>query len=202
MSMNAKPVGSSSEHFATATRQNSDSESAGSKSAGFESSQAVAQLTHLDASGSASMVNVSQKPPTHRRAVARGRIYMQAETLEAVKANAMKKGDVLAVARIGAISGAKRTSELIALCHPIMISGIDVEFELGEDGEQSYIEIEVAAHSYGPTGIEMEALCGVSAAALSIYDMCKGVDKTMQIGEIALWHKSGGRSGIWDRKSN
>lgn len=155
------------------------------------------QLTHLDSSGNARMVDVTKKEPTARRAVARGRISMAAETISLITSGGVSKGDVLAVARIAGIQAAKRTSELIPLCHPIMIGAVVVNFEVEADG----IAIECQVDIVERTGIEMEALTAVSVAALTIYDMCKAADKGMTIGEIALWEKSGGRSGTYVRSS-
>ncbi len=146
------------------------------------------ELTHLDREGQANMVDVSRKPVIHREAVASGAVYLQKETLKAVKANLLKKGDVLAVARIAAIGGAKKTFDLIPLCHNIPINKIDVSFELLEDR----IAIRARAVCDARTGIEMEALTAVSVAALTIYDMCKAVDKGMVISDIKLEEKRKG----------
>ncbi len=143
-------------------------------------------LTHLDHSGAASMVDVGQKPPMKRQAVAIGFIKLQPDTLKLVKAGGSKKGDVLACARIAGISAAKRTSELIPLCHNLFIEKVGVEFELTDEG----IAIEATARCTAKTGIEMEALTAVSVAALTIYDMCKAVDKQMEIGRIVLKEKT------------
>jgi len=132
------------------------------------------------------MVDISGKPPMHREAVAAGKIILAAATLELLKKNLLQKGDVLAVARVAAIQGGKKTSELIPLCHPLSIHQLDVQFRIVTDG----IEITAKAVSEGRTGIEMEALTAVSIAALTIYDMCKAVDKSMIIGAIALLEKS------------
>jgi cyclic pyranopterin phosphate synthase len=144
------------------------------------------KLSHIDTSGKAQMVDISDKTPMHREAVAAGKIILTAATLELLKKNLLQKGDVLAVARIAAIQGGKKTSELIPLCHPLAIHQLDVQFQIVDDG----IEITVKAISEGKTGIEMEALTAVSIAALTIYDMCKAVDKNMIIGAIALLEKS------------
>jgi cyclic pyranopterin phosphate synthase len=144
------------------------------------------KLSHVDDSGKARMVDISAKPPMHREAVAAGKVILAAATLKLLKKNLMQKGDVLAVARVAAIQGGKRASELIPLCHPLAIQHLDVRFQIVADG----VEITARAVSEGKTGIEMEALTAVSIAALTIYDMCKAVDKNMIIGAIALLEKS------------
>ena len=141
------------------------------------------------------MVDVTPKEPTHRRAVARGRVFMQPATTTAVTNREVKKGDVLAVARVAAIQAAKRTSDMIPLCHPLLIGAVHVNFEIGDD----FIEVEVQVDAVDRTGVEMEALHACSVAALTIYDMCKSADRGMVIGEIALWEKTGGRSGSYRR---
>ncbi len=150
-------------------------------------------LTHFDAAGQAHMVDVGDKVPTHRVAIARGRITMQPATLATVQAGSASKGDVLGVARIAAIQGAKRTSELIPLCHPIALTRVAVEFWI-EDSENAVI-CEARAETVGPTGVEMEALTAVQVALLTIYDMCKAADRGMVIGDVRLMEKHGGRSG-------
>ena len=152
-------------------------------------------FTHLDPLGRARMVDVTPKEPTHRRAVAKGRVFMRPETTTAVMNREVKKGDVLAVARVAAIQAAKRTSDMIPLCHPLLIGAVQVNFEIGDD----YIEVEVQVDTVDRTGVEMEALHACSVAALTIYDMCKSADRAMVIGEIALWEKTGGRSGTYRR---
>lgn len=144
------------------------------------------KLSHVDDSGKARMVDISGKPPLHREAVAAGKIILAPATLELLKNNQLQKGDVLAVARVAAIQGGKKTAELIPLCHPLAIHQLDVQFRVVADG----VEITARAVSEGRTGIEMEALTAVSVAALAIYDMCKAVDKKMIIGAIALLEKS------------
>ncbi len=144
------------------------------------------KLSHVDNSGKALMVDISGKMPMHREAVAAGKIILAPATLELLKENRLQKGDVLAVARIAAIQGGKRTAELIPLCHPLAIHQLDVQFQVVTDG----VEITARAVSEGKTGIEMEALTAVSVAALVIYDMCKAVDKNMIIGAIALLEKN------------
>jgi len=144
------------------------------------------KLSHVNDAGKAQMVDISGKPPLHREAVAGGKIILAAATLELIKQNMLQKGDVLAVARVAAIQGGKKASELIPLCHPLSLHQLDVQFRIAADG----IEITARAVSQGRTGIEMEALTAVSIAALTIYDMCKAVDKKMIIGAIALLEKS------------
>ena len=151
------------------------------------------RLTHIDQSGNASMVDVSAKPDTERIAIAAGSVVMQPETLRLVADNAFDKGDVLAVARIAGIMGAKQTSNLIPLCHPLPLSRIAVDFDL--DTDASAVHITAEAKTTGKTGVEMEALTAVSTAALTIYDMCKAVDRAMQIEGVRLIRKSGGQSG-------
>ncbi len=151
------------------------------------------RLTHLDASGHAHMVDVGDKPDTDRIAVAAGEIRMRKETLDLIRAGLLKKGDAITVAQIAGIMGAKRTSELIPLCHPIPIGKIDVALTIRED--LPGIEIVATVRSTGKTGVEMEALTAVSVAALTIYDMAKAAEKTMCIQNIHLVEKHGGRSG-------
>lgn len=155
------------------------------------------KLSHFDASGSAVMVDVSEKPVTARQAVARGIITMNAAAFAAVRDGTAQKGDVLGVARIAGIMAAKRTSELIPLCHPLPLSKLTVDFHLLP--EQQAVEAVCTARTTGVTGVEMEALTGVSAALLTIYDMCKAVDKGMELGEIHLVEKTGGKSGHYVR---
>jgi cyclic pyranopterin monophosphate synthase len=150
-------------------------------------------LTHFDAAGQAHMVDVGDKPATHRVAVATGRITMQPATLALVQAGTASKGDVLGVARIAAIQAAKRTSELIPLCHPIAITRIAVDFEV--DTHQNSVECTARVETHGPTGVEMEALTAVQVGLLTIYDMCKAADRGMIIGDVRLLEKHGGRSG-------
>ncbi len=150
-------------------------------------------LTHIDQSGSAQMVDVGDKPDTKREAVARGRVVMRPETLELVRADAFDKGDVLGVARIAGIMGGKGTSQLIPLCHPLPLSSIGIEFDM--NSADCSIDIAATARTTGKTGVEMEALTAVSIAALTIYDMCKAVDRGMRIESVRLVRKTGGRSG-------
>ena len=153
----------------------------------------VKKLTHLDESGQASMVDVGHKPDTERVAVARGAVLMEPETLQLILEGNLKKGDVLSVARIAGIMAAKRTSDIIPLCHPLALSHVDVTFKPNQ--QNSRIDIEATARLKGKTGVEMEALTAVSAAALTIYDMAKAVDRSMSISDIRLIAKSGGQSG-------
>jgi cyclic pyranopterin monophosphate synthase len=153
------------------------------------------RLTHLDPLGRARMVDVTPKDPTHRRAVAKGRVHMLPETTAMVARGAVTKGDVLAVARVAGIQAAKRTSDLLPLCHPVMVGAVLVNFEIGD----TYIEVEAQVDTVDRTGVEMEALTACSVAALTVYDMCKSADKSMVIGDIALWEKTGGRSGTYRR---
>ena len=153
----------------------------------------MADLTHLGADGAAHMVDVSAKADTAREAVAEGRITMSAEALEAVRAGNIKKGDVLGTARIAGIMAAKKTSELIPLCHPLMLSKIAIAFEFEDHG----IRAEARVRLNGPTGVEMEALTAVSVALLTLYDMAKALDKSMVISDIRLLSKTGGKSGGW-----
>ena len=152
-------------------------------------------FTHLDPLGRARMVDVTPKEPSHRRAIARGRVHMTPETASAVTQGAIKKGDVLAVARVAGIQAAKRASDLIPLCHPLMVGAVTVNFEINRDS----IEVEAAVDTFDRTGVEMEALTACSVAALTIYDMCKSMDKSMVIGDIALWEKTGGKSSTYRR---
>jgi cyclic pyranopterin phosphate synthase len=156
------------------------------------------ELTHINEEGRAKMVDVSEKSDTVRVAIAVGSISMKKETLERIKEGTISKGDVLAVAQVGGIMGAKSTSQIIPMCHAIMISGCDISFKI--DMENSKIEITATTMTVGKTGIEMEALTAVSVAALTIYDMCKAIDREMVINTIMLVKKSGGKSGTFERK--
>jgi cyclic pyranopterin phosphate synthase len=155
------------------------------------------RLTHLDPLGRARMVDVTPKEATHRRAVARGRVYMKPETSAMVLSNAVSKGDVLGTARIAAIQAAKRTPDMIPLCHQLTIGSVYVNFEFSDT--DSYIEVEAQVETVDRTGVEMEALMACSVACLTIYDMCKSTDRSMMIGDVALWEKTGGRSGVYRR---
>jgi cyclic pyranopterin phosphate synthase len=157
----------------------------------------VGELTHLDAAGRARMVDVGAKPATERRAVARAVVRVSARTARAVAAGEAPKGDVLGVARIAGIQAAKRTSELIPLCHPLALSFVGVEGDLDQDS--GLITLTAEARTTGPTGVEMEALTAASVAALTVYDMVKGIERGAAIAEVVLLEKSGGRSGEWRR---
>lgn len=160
----------------------------------------MAELTHLDQSGAARMVDVGQKPVSERVAVAGGTIVMHPDTLRLLQAGGHKKGDVLAVARIAGIQAAKKCSDLIPLCHTLMLTGVEVSFHLDE--ASSCVRIEALCKVSGQTGVEMEALTAVSVAALTIYDMCKAVDRGMQIQDVGLLEKRGGKSGLWLRRDS
>ena len=160
-------------------------------------------LSHLDAAGRARMVDVGAKPVTERRAVAEGAVRMQAATLRLIREQGLQKGDVLTTAQIAGVMAAKRTAELIPLCHPLPLTAVDVTFALedhpgADDGLEGLVRIRASARCNGPTGVEMEALTAVSVAALTVYDMAKAVDRAMHITDVRLRHKSGGRSGSID----
>jgi cyclic pyranopterin phosphate synthase len=152
-------------------------------------------FTHLDPLGRARMVDVTPKEPTHRRAKAKCRVLMLPETASAVARGAITKGDVLAVARVAGIQAAKRTPDLIPLCHPLLVGSVFINFEI----EDAYVEVEATVETVDRTGVEMEALTACSVAALTIYDMCKSMDRGMVISELALWEKTGGKSGTYRR---
>jgi cyclic pyranopterin phosphate synthase len=152
-------------------------------------------LTHLDPLGRARMVDVTPKEATHRRAIARGRVYMQPDTAALVARGAISKGDVLAVARVAAIQASKRTPDLIPLCHPLLVGSVLVNFRI----DDAFIEVEAQVDTVDRTGVEMEALTACAVACLTIYDMCKSADRSMTIGDVALWEKAGGRSGVYRR---
>lgn len=154
-----------------------------------------AGFTHLDPLGRARMVDVTPKEPTHRRAIARARVHMKSETASAIARGSIAKGDVLAVARVAGIQAAKRTSDLIPLCHPLLVGSVHVNFTIEDD----FIEVEAQVETFDRTGVEMEALTAASVAALTIYDMSKSLDRAMVIGDVALWEKTGGRSGAFRR---
>lgn len=160
------------------------------------------QLTHFDEAGRARMVDVSEKDETVRIAVARGEIHMQPETMARIQTGKIKKGNVLAVADVAAVMGAKRTPDLIPMCHPLLLSGVSVEFDEGRppasDG-RSVLAVQVRVKCVGPTGIEMETLTAVSAALLTVYDMCKAIDRGMTLTAIELLEKEGGKSGHYKR---
>ncbi len=155
-------------------------------------------LTHLDPLGRARMVDVTPKDPTHRRAVARGRVTMQPDTASLVARGAITKGDVLAVARVAGIQAAKRTPDLIPLCHPLLVGSVLVNFRIEDD----FIEVEAQVDTIDRTGVEMEAMTACSVACLTIYDMCKSADRAMVISELTLWEKTGGRSGTYRRAAD
>lgn len=157
----------------------------------------MSKLTHLDELGQARMVEVGEKEFTRREAVARGEVTMRKETLDMILEGRVPKGEVFGVARVAGIMAAKKTPDLIPLCHPLALTGVDVHFR--PDRERSRVEIEARARTTGQTGVEMEALTAVSVAALAIYDMCKAVDREMVIGAVRLVHKSGGKSGTFQR---
>ena len=152
-------------------------------------------LTHFDASGQAHMVDVGAKSETHRIAVASGTIRVKPETMALITSGTAKKGDVLGIARLAAIMGSKRTSDLIPLCHPIALTRVAVDFEV--DTEASSVTCTATAETYGKTGVEMEALTAVQVGLLTIYDMCKAVDRGMTITDVRLLEKKGGKSGDW-----
>jgi cyclic pyranopterin phosphate synthase len=152
-------------------------------------------LTHLDPLGRARMVDVTPKEASHRRAIAKARVHMQTETASLVARGAIAKGDVLSVARVAGIQAAKRTPDLIPLCHPLLVGSVLINFRI----EDEFIEVEAQVETVDRTGVEMEALTACSVAALTIYDMCKSADRSMVIGDLTLWEKTGGRSGTYRR---
>lgn len=156
------------------------------------------ELTHFDEAGRARMVDVSAKSETEREAICRGHIQVKPETLALIQAGKLAKGDVLGVAQVAGIMGVKQTGNLIPMCHPLLITGAKVSFEIDETNSRVLIEARVK--TTGKTGVEMEALTSVSVAALTIYDMCKAVDKDMVIGDIRLVQKTGGKSGTYQRE--
>lgn len=156
-------------------------------------------LTHFDEAGRAHMVDVGAKPETIREAVATGRVRMRAETLRRIRAGALAKGDVLAVAQVAGVMAAKQTPQIIPMCHTILLTGVEIAFELAEAGEDGLVGIQATVRTHGKTGAEMEALTAVSATALTIYDMCKAIDRGMVIEQVRLERKSGGKSGDFTR---
>ena len=156
------------------------------------------KLTHFDETGRAAMVDVGDKVATKRKAIARGFVSMKAETLKLIKTNSNSKGDVISVAELAGIMGAKRTSDLIPLCHPLPLTKVSVRIQIDE--LDSGLSVETEAKTKGQTGVEMEALTAVSVACLTIYDMLKSVDREMCIEDICLVEKSGGKSGVWKRE--
>ena len=155
----------------------------------------MSKFSHLNAAGEARMVDISEKAPSGRTARAEALVLMRRETLDAIFGGGVAKGDVLAVARVAGIQGAKRTSELIPLCHPLSLAKVTVDFARGDDGS---LRISTECKVTGQTGVEMEALTAASIAALTVYDMCKSADRGMTIEKVRLIHKSGGKSGVWD----
>ena len=152
-------------------------------------------FTHLDPLGRARMVDVTPKDPTHRRAVARCKVMMKPETTAAIANREVNKGDVLAVARVAGIQAAKRTADMIPLCHPLLVGSVFVSFTIGDDN----VDVEAQVETVDRTGVEMEAMTACAIAALTVYDMCKSVDRSMVITDLTLWEKTGGRSGIYRR---
>jgi cyclic pyranopterin phosphate synthase len=155
----------------------------------------MSKLTHFDDDGAARMVDVGAKPETDREATARGAVEMAPATLAAIRAGSVEKGDVLGVARLAAIQGLKRTAELIPLCHPLRITGVDVALEPTDEGGRPRVELRATVRAHDRTGVEMEALTAVAVAALAIYDMCKAIDRHMRIVDVRLVEKKGGKSG-------
>lgn len=158
----------------------------------------MSKLSHFNKRGEAHMVDVGQKPSTHRIAIARGDIQMQSRTLEYIVKGEHKKGDVLGIARVAGIMAAKKTSDLIPLCHPIGLTHVEIEFET--DMENTTVHCRARTETTGQTGVEMEALTAVQVSLLTIYDMCKGIDRSMTITNVQLLEKSGGKSGDWKRE--
>ena len=155
----------------------------------------ASEFTHLDPLGRARMVDVTAKDPSHRRAIARCRVYMEPATASKIASGAISKGDVLAVARVAGIQAAKQTANMLPLCHPLLVGSVFVNFRL----EERHVEVEAQVDTVDRTGVEMEALHACAIAALTIYDMCKSVDRAMTVGDLALWEKTGGRSGVYRR---
>lgn len=155
-------------------------------------------LTHVDPLGRARMVDVTPKEATHRRALARCKVRMLPETTAKIASNAINKGDVLGAARIAGIQAAKRTPDLIPLCHPLLVGSVYVNFTFGDD----FVEVETQVEAVDRTGVEMEAMTACAVAALTIYDMCKSADRSMVVEELCLWEKTGGRSGVWRRETS
>jgi cyclic pyranopterin phosphate synthase len=156
----------------------------------------ASEFTHLDPLGRARMVDVTSKEATHRRAIARCKVFMESATASKIASGAISKGDVLAVARVAGIQAAKQTPSLLPLCHPLLVGSVYVNFRI----EEAHVEVESQVDTVDRTGVEMEALTACAIAALTIYDMCKSVDRGMIIGDLALWEKTGGRSGIYRRE--
>lgn len=159
----------------------------------------MSELTHFNKAGEAHMVDVGDKPVTQRMAVAEGRIQMQPETLQLIVEGRHGKGDVLGIARVAGIMAAKKTSELVPLCHPLAITKVAVDLEAHED--ENAVHCQATVHTSGQTGVEMEALCAVQIALLTVYDMCKAVDRGMVMTDVGLLEKRGGKSGVWTKGS-
>lgn len=153
------------------------------------------ELSHINEQGRAKMVDVTDKAETFREAIAEGTVIVEPDTMELIKSGGIKKGDVLSVAQVAGIMAAKKTSDMIPMCHPLMLSGVDISFEL----TNAEIHIKATVRCKGSTGVEMEALSAVSTAALTIYDMCKAVQRDITITDIRLMYKSGGKSGVYQR---
>jgi len=156
------------------------------------------KLSHLDAQGQAKMVDVGAKPDSERVAAARGRITMRPQTLALIQAGEVKKGDVFTVARVAAIQAAKRTHELIPMCHPLLLTHVAIEMEPGESKDSAWVDVQAIVRTTGKTGVEMEALTAVSVALLTIYDMCKAGDRGMRLTDVRLAQKQGGKSSDWN----
>jgi cyclic pyranopterin monophosphate synthase len=156
----------------------------------------ASEFTHLDPLGRARMVDVTSKEATHRRAIARCKVTMNSDTASKIASGAIAKGDVLAVARVAGIQAAKQTPSLLPLCHPLLVGSVFVNFQI----EEHHVMVEAQVETVDRTGVEMEALTACAVAALTIYDMCKSIDRAMTINEVALWEKTGGRSGIFRRE--
>lgn len=152
-------------------------------------------FSHLDPLGRAKLVDAAPKDATHRRALARCKVFMAPDTTSMIASNAVTKGDVLATARIAGIQAAKRTADMIPLCHPLLVGAVQINFQIGDDN----VGVEAQVETVDRTGVEMEAMTAAMIAALTIYDMCKSTDRTMVIGDLALWEKTGGRGGQWRR---
>src|SRR5438067_8472392 len=165
----------------------------------------MAEFTHFNAAGRTRMVDVSEKPKTNRTATAQGRVLMRPETLEKIRRGNIAKGDVLAVAQTAGIMGAKRTPDLIPMCHPLLITGVDIDFKEDPQPDRAglcSITVTATVKTTGQTGVEMEALTAVSVTALTIYDMCKAVDRGMGFADVCLLEKAGGKSGTYRRKQS
>lgn len=155
----------------------------------------ASEFTHLDPLGRARMVDVTSKDPSHRRAVARCKVWMDTNTSSAIASGAIQKGDVLAVARVAGIQAAKNTAAVLPLCHPLLVGSVYINFRI----EDAFVEVEAQVDTVDRTGVEMEAMHACAISALNVYDMCKSMDRAMTIGDLQLWEKAGGRSGTWRR---